>query len=274
MVGWNKAKKLGSPNTRVRARQALRVINAGDNSSLKWRARGPGRPSRVAASKRLDLVFSKPTTPYHVFLGEGPKRGQTAAVAQVRADAARPQRKRQPAERPYAGMPDGRRTMITSKHLFIGQSLACLGAAAASVGCGAASGAWFEGSPSGASVRQAEVVGAELPVLRVDLGSLSSSVPVSNAEAVVHMQIQPGARRCYWKGLEIVDPNQSGALVLLIKVAPDGRVDSVSAGSNTGLSEQVAGCVQSVAKRAMFDAPGGNGATISVPFNFLKQGGA
>ena len=132
-----------------------------------------------------------------------------------------------------------------------------------SIGCGA----------SGASVRQTELVGAELPVARVDLGSLSSSAPVSDAEAVIHSQIQPGAKRCYRKGLGI-DGSLSGTLVILIKVAPDGQVESVGGGSNTGLSEPVTSCTQSVAKRAVFDAPGGNGATITVPLNFSARGGA
>jgi hypothetical protein len=178
--------------------------------------------------------------------------------------------------------------MIASKHVFIAQTLACLGAAAASVGCGA----------SGASVRQTEFVGTELPTVRVDLGSLSSSVPVSDAEAVVRTQIQPGVKRCYRKCLG-TDASQSGTLVLAIKVAPDGRVDSVSAENDSVpcdmamagdssfnnpiplrhrpwcvLSEPVERCTQSVAKRAMFEAPGGNGATITVPLNFSARGGA
>jgi hypothetical protein len=178
--------------------------------------------------------------------------------------------------------------MIASKQVFIARALACLGATAASVGCGA----------SGASVRQAEFVGAELPVVRVDVGRLSSSVPVSNAEAVVRTQIQPDVKRCYRKCLGI-DASQSGTLVLVIKVAPDGRVDSVSAENDSVpcdmatagdpsftatpplrhrpwcvLSEPVERCSQSVAKRAMFEAPGENGATITVPLNFSARGGA
>jgi len=178
--------------------------------------------------------------------------------------------------------------MIGSKHVFIAQTLVFLGATAASAGCGA----------SDASVRQTEFAGAELPTVRVDLGSLFSSVPVSNAEAVVRTQIQPGVKRCYRKRLG-VDASQSGTLVLVIKVAPDGRVDSVSADNDSVpcdtamahdpsfttstsvrhrpwcvLSEPVERCTQSVAKRATFEAPGGNGATITVPLNFSARGGA
>jgi TonB family protein len=95
---------------------------------------------------------------------------------------------------------------------------------------------------------------------------------VSNAEAVIRSQIHPGAKRCYQKGLE-TDPTQSGRLVILIKVAPSGEVDSVSVSSNSGLAAGVASCIQSVARRAKFDAPGASGSQISVPFNFVKQGG-
>ncbi len=98
------------------------------------------------------------------------------------------------------------------------------------------------------------------------------SVPVSNAEAVIRQQIHPGAKRCYQRGLE-QDPTQSGKLVLLIKVSPNGEVDSASPSSNSGLSAQVASCIANVARRAKFDPPGANGASISVPFNFVKQGG-
>jgi hypothetical protein len=35
----------------------------------------------------------------------------------------------------------------------------------------------------------------------------------------------------------------------------------------------VAACIAGVARRAKFDPPGANGSSISVPFNFVKQGG-
>jgi hypothetical protein len=111
-----------------------------------------------------------------------------------------------------------------------------------------------------------------VPVGDVQYGGSSMSVPVSNAEAVIRSQIHPGAKRCYQKGLEN-DPTQSGRIVILIKVSPSGEVDSASVASNSGLSGGVAGCIASVARRAKFDAPGASGSTISVPFNFVKQGG-
>jgi hypothetical protein len=111
-----------------------------------------------------------------------------------------------------------------------------------------------------------------IPVGDVQYGGSQMSVPVSNAEAVIRSQIHPGAKRCYQRGLE-TDPTQAGKLVILIKVSPSGEVDSATASSNTGLSTQVANCIAGVARRAKFDPPGANGSTISVPFNFVKQGG-
>jgi hypothetical protein len=127
------------------------------------------------------------------------------------------------------------------------------------------------GETGGAST-SAGTAAKVVPVGKVDLGASSMSVPVSNAEAVIRRDIHPGAKRCYQKGLEL-DPNQSGKIVILIKVAPNGEVDSASVVSNTGLSAGVASCIASTARRAKFDAPGATGSTISVPFNFVKQGG-
>jgi hypothetical protein len=127
------------------------------------------------------------------------------------------------------------------------------------------------GETGGASTSagQARVI---VPVGEVQYGGSSMSVPVSNAEAIIRRDIHPGAKRCYQRGLES-DPTQAGRLVILIKVAPSGEVDSVTVQQNSGLSAGVAACIASVARRAKFDAPGSNGSQISVPFNFVKQGG-
>jgi hypothetical protein len=128
------------------------------------------------------------------------------------------------------------------------------------------------GETGGASTTAGTAVKV-VPIGDVQYGGSSASVPVSNAEAVIRSQIHPGAKRCYQRGLES-DPTQSGRLVIMIKVSPSGEVDSASVASNSGLSAGVAGCIASVARRAKFDAPGANGSTISVPFNFVKQGGS
>jgi hypothetical protein len=130
----------------------------------------------------------------------------------------------------------------------------------------------LHGNDTGGATSAAGVAVKVVPVGDVQYGGSSMSVPVSNAEAIIRSQIHPGAKRCYQKGLEN-DPTQSGRLVILIKVSPSGEVDSASVASNSGLSGGVASCIASVARRAKFDAPGASGSTISVPFNFVKQGG-
>jgi hypothetical protein len=98
----------------------------------------------------------------------------------------------------------------------------------------------------------------------------SSTAHVSNAEATIRKQIEPGARRCYEKGLQI-DPMQAGRLVLAIQVSANGEVDSANAVQVGGLSTTVAHCIAEVAKRAIFDRPAGGAALLQVPFNFVKQ---
>jgi hypothetical protein len=109
-----------------------------------------------------------------------------------------------------------------------------------------------------------------VPVVHEETPALSAPVP--NAEAVIRRQIEPGAKRCYQKGLDS-DPTQSGKLVLSIRVAPSGEVDSATVSSNAGLSAGVADCIAGVARRAKFDRTGPGGATIVVPFGFVRQGG-
>jgi hypothetical protein len=109
----------------------------------------------------------------------------------------------------------------------------------------------------------APMVHEESPVL---------SAPVADAEAVIRKQIHPGAKRCYQKGLDS-DPSQSGKLVLVIRVAPSGEVDSATVSSNAGVSAGVAECIVGVARRAKFERTGPGGATVVVPFGFVRQGG-
>jgi hypothetical protein len=127
------------------------------------------------------------------------------------------------------------------------------------------------GETGGASQSAGQAVKV-VPVGNVEYQGATASVPVTNSEAIIRSQIFPGAKRCYQKGLES-DPTQAGKVIIMINVAPSGEVDSASVASNTGLSSSVASCIISVARRAKFDAPGANGSKISVPFNFVKQGG-
>jgi hypothetical protein len=130
----------------------------------------------------------------------------------------------------------------------------------------------LHGGETGGASTSAGVATKVVPVGSMDLGASAATVPVANAEAVIRSQIGPGAKRCYQRGLE-TDPSQAGKLVIAIKVAPSGEVDTVSTSSNSGLSSQVESCIKGVARRAKFDPPGAAGSTLSVPFNFLKQGG-
>jgi len=130
----------------------------------------------------------------------------------------------------------------------------------------------LRGEKTGGASDSAGVAVKVVPIGNVSSEPAVASVPVSNAEAVIRSQVHPGAKRCYQKGLES-DPSQAGKIVIIIKVAPSGEVDSATVASNSGLSAQVASCIATVAKRAKFDAPGASGSTISVPFNFVKQGG-
>ena len=130
----------------------------------------------------------------------------------------------------------------------------------------------LHGGDTGGASTSAGVAVKVVPIGDVQYAGSTASVPISNAEAIIRSQIHPGAKRCYQKGLES-DPTQAGRLVILIKVAPSGEVDSVAVSTNTGLAAGVASCIQSVARRAKFDPPGASGSTISVPFNFVRQGG-
>jgi hypothetical protein len=93
--------------------------------------------------------------------------------------------------------------------------------------------------------------------------------PDPAVDAIVHSQIEPEATRCYAKGLE-KNPKQSGTVVLIVKVLPDGKVDTVSAGADGALGVETVDCIQWVVKRAVFDPPGDAGRMIRVPFTFPR----
>jgi hypothetical protein len=130
----------------------------------------------------------------------------------------------------------------------------------------------LHGGETGGASTSAGTVVKVVPVGDVQYTGSQMSVPVANAEAIIRSQIHPGAKKCYQRGLDS-DPTQAGKIVILIKVAPSGEVDTATVQSNSGLSPAVANCITSVARRAKFDAPGPSGSQISVPFNFVKQGG-
>jgi acyl-coenzyme A thioesterase PaaI-like protein len=74
-----------------------------------------------------------------------------------------------------------------------------------------------------------------------------------------------------------VDPTQVGRIVIVIRVAGNGDVDSSRVAVNDGISAVVADCIAEVARHAHFEPPGEPGSTISIPFNFVRasrDGGA
>jgi hypothetical protein len=110
------------------------------------------------------------------------------------------------------------------------------------------------------------------PIRVVPVGSLQDgwgpvSVPSPLAEAVVRGQINPAAKSCYEK-----DPDSKsrrpGRLVMLIKVAPAGAIDSVSVLSNVGVSPSVVSCIATAAGAAKFAPQGANGAVVPAGFTF------
>jgi len=109
------------------------------------------------------------------------------------------------------------------------------------------------------------------PTGEAQTGAVSTSAPVANAERTI-AGLRPGFRSCYNKGLSN-DPSMAGKIVLAIKIAPNGEVESVNKVGGSGLSSDVESCIMKKARNASFDAPGGSGSTVQVPVTFVKQGG-
>jgi hypothetical protein len=93
--------------------------------------------------------------------------------------------------------------------------------------------------------------------------------PDPAVDAIVRSQIEPEATHCYAKGLQ-KDAKQSGTVVLMIKLMPDGKVDTVGAGADGALAVETVDCIQWVAKRAVFDPPGDAGRMIRVALTFPR----
>jgi hypothetical protein len=104
----------------------------------------------------------------------------------------------------------------------------------------------------------------------VAIGATTATVPVPNAERVI-AGVRPRMRTCYRAGLNI-DPLMTGKLVVGATVTAGGEIASTNVVSNEGLSPQVAQCVTLLLKRAQFDAPGGNGSTLTIPITFTSGG--
>lgn len=91
----------------------------------------------------------------------------------------------------------------------------------------------------------------------------------SNQQSIL-AQMGPGFRRCYNRGLQN-DPNMKGSMRVIARLGPDGQVVIASSSGGNGLSQEVIKCVVTRVKAAQFNPPGGGGATIVIPVNFISQ---
>jgi hypothetical protein len=114
----------------------------------------------------------------------------------------------------------------------------------------------------------ARASGLDAPPAETKGGDAGVVTPL-DFEEVIRSQIHPGVKRCYQRGLES-DP-QSGRLVLMLQIRPDGLVDWVTVNTNTGLTIPVTDCIVEVARHAKFP-PGGNGRRIQIPMRLELQG--
>ncbi len=79
--------------------------------------------------------------------------------------------------------------------------------------------------------------------------------------------LRPLLRQCYNRGLKI-DPNLTGAINLVIKLAPDGSVASVAKNGGTGLTIDVETCIQDRIRSARFAPQGPQGSSLALPLRF------
>ena len=118
--------------------------------------------------------------------------------------------------------------------------------------------------------RVTAVLGLLLLVGCADEPQPASAAPhVANAEATI-AALRAGLRTCYNKGL-MMDPTMEGRLVISIRIAPDGATSSASKVGGTGLSPEVEECMLAKVRRAVFEAPGGEGSTVQLPLTFIRQ---
>jgi hypothetical protein len=119
----------------------------------------------------------------------------------------------------------------------------------------------LHGDATGAVSTTAGPATRVVPASSLEPDGASTSVPPRHAEAVIRGQINPAARACYEN-----DPQSKSKplarLVILIKLAASGDVDSVSVSSDNELSPSLTSCITTAAHAARFAAPGANGATL------------
>jgi hypothetical protein len=128
----------------------------------------------------------------------------------------------------------------------------------------------LHGDATGAVSTTAGPATRVVPSSSLEQDGASASVPPRHAEAVIRGQINPAARACYEN-----DPQSKSRplarLVILIKLAASGDVDSVSVSGDTELTPSLTSCITTAAHAARFAAPGANGATVRAAIAFAAQ---
>jgi hypothetical protein len=95
----------------------------------------------------------------------------------------------------------------------------------------------------------------------------NSARPVLNAEEVVRAQIHPLAKACFGDALRNADVY--GKVIIQLHVAPTGEVDRADTFRAEGvLPPTFTSCLENAVRAAKFEAPGGDGALLSIPFHF------
>jgi hypothetical protein len=73
---------------------------------------------------------------------------------------------------------------------------------------------------------------------------------------------------CVQQAVALDPTTRGGALVLVVKVHPNGQVSSADLAQNSPrFPPAIASCLTDVFKGATFAAPGGGGATVTLPFD-------
>lgn len=98
-------------------------------------------------------------------------------------------------------------------------------------------------------------VGAEAPMLRAD-------------EVIARLKQQ--FRECYDVALED-NPEEAGRIIEVVRVAADGAVCRAHTSERIGLSTGLAKCIEQRLSGARFSAPGGSGATLSIPVTYIQK---
>ena len=132
----------------------------------------------------------------------------------------------------------------------------------------------LHGGETGGASTAAGTATKVVPIGDVQAGSSSMSVPVNNAEAVIRSQIYAWRQALLPEG-----PRERPVPIGQARLVDQGRHRAARSTrrrrrSNSGLSAQVASCIATVGATCEVRPPGSSGSTISVPFNFLKQGGS